>query len=142
MKLEKIRHTLAHIMMQVLEKQYGAIPGVGPSIENGFYHDFEAKVQITDNDLKKIKKEMIKIIKKDFPLTKSVLPIADGIKLLEDKKYTYTAELARDLQKQGENEITFYQQGEFINMCKGPHLESTGQINIKAFTLDKIAGAY
>ncbi len=140
--LEALRHTLSHILMQVLEQLYGAIPAIGPAIDNGFYHDFDAKTQITEKDLKNIKREMIKIINKDLPVEHKTLPIKEAIKLLKKKKYIYTLELAKDLQKEGASEISFYQQGEFINMCKGPHLESTGKINPKAFKLTKIAGTY
>jgi len=141
-QLEKIRHSLAHILMQALEKLYGAIPGIGPAIDEGFYHDFETKEKITEKDLKKITKEMKKIISKNFPIEKEILNIDEGIKLLENKKYTYTLELAKELKEKGEKEITFYKQGDFINMCKGPHLKSTGEINVDAFKLTKIAGAY
>jgi len=168
--LEIIRHSLSHILMQSLSRLYGAIPGVGPAIDNGFYHDFdilspplnpplskggsekassiEKKVhpdgiiQITPDDLPKIEKEMKKIIKANYPIEKKVMPIDEGINFLKEKGYIYTAELAEDLKKEGETQISFYQQAEFINMCKGPHLESTGQINPDAFKLTKLAGAY
>ncbi len=140
--LEVLRHSLSHILMQVLEELYGAIPAIGPAIENGFYHDFDAKTQITEKDLKNIKREMIKIINKDLPIKQKTLSIKEGVKLLKKKKYIYTLELAKDLQKEGTSEISFYQQGDFINMCKGPHLESTGKINPKAFKLTKVAGTY
>lgn len=139
---EKLRHSLAHIMMQALENLYDAIPGVGPAIEDGFYHDFDSKEKITDSDLKKIKKEMLKIISKDLPIEKIIMPIDEGIKLLKEKKYIYTLELAEELKNQGETEISFYKQCDFINMCKGPHLKSTGEINMDAFKLTKLAGAY
>ncbi len=139
---EKLRHSLAHIMMQALENLYGAVPAIGPAIEDGFYHDFDLEEKITDKDLKKIKKEMFKIISKDLPIEKVVLPIDEGIKLLKDKNYIYTVELAEELKEQGETELSFYKQGDFINMCKGPHLNSTREVNQKAFKLTKIAGAY
>ena len=151
-----IRHSLAHIMMQVLEHLYGAIPGVGPSTENGFYHDFDAKYSVTENDLPKIEKEMKKLIKQDLKFSKIQVPIDKGIKFLDKKGYKYTAELARDLKKQNQKNISFYYQGKsiqnnlndinnnkgFINMCKGPHIKTTKQINPNAFKLIKIAGAY
>ncbi|MCG2694532.1 threonine--tRNA ligase [Candidatus Parcubacteria bacterium] len=157
--LESLRHSLAHIMMQALENLYGAIPAIGPAIEDGFYHDFSVedgfssggdKIKITDSDLKKIKKEMLKIISKNLPIEKIMMPIDEGIKLLKEKNYIYALELAEELKnpdpanerEKGETEISFYKQGDFINMCKGPHLNSTGEINPKAFKLTKIAGAY
>ncbi len=141
-KLEAIRHSLSHILMQALENLYGAIPGVGPAIEDGFYHDFDAKNQVTLDDLPKIEEEMRKIIKENLKIEKEEMETKDGIKFLKKKKYIYTAELAEDLKKTGEKKITFYRQGDFINMCKGPHVESTGKINFKAFKLTKVAGAY
>ncbi len=140
--LEALRHSLAHIMMQALENLYGAVPGIGPAIEDGFYHDFDCEQKITDKDLKNIKKEMLKIISKNLPIEKIMMPIDEGIQLLKDKKYIYTLELAEELKAQGEKEISFYKQGDFINMCKGPHLNSTGEVNKDAFKLTKISGAY
>jgi len=141
-KQEKLRHSLAHILMQSLENLYDAVPGVGPAIEDGFYHDFDSKTKITDKELKKIEKQMKKIISQKLPIEKNILPIDEGIKLLKDKNYTYTAELAEELKAKGEKEISFYKQGDFINMCAGPHLDSTGEINPDAFKLTKVAGAY
>jgi threonyl-tRNA synthetase len=140
--LEIMRHSLAHVMMQALENLYGAIPGVGPAIENGFYHDFDCGYKIKEEDLEKIGAEMKKIIAESLEIRRMELPIDEGIKLLQNKKYKYTAELAQDLKKEGEEKISFYKQGDFINMCKGPHLESTGEINPEGFKLTKIAGAY
>ncbi|MFH1030236.1 MAG: threonine--tRNA ligase [bacterium] len=154
--LETLRHTLSHVLMQALARLYGAIPGVGPAIENGFYHDIDIPAQnvgvqnfeplrngqISLEDLPKIEKEMRKIIAENLPIEKKNMPIDEGIKFLKDKGYAYTAELAKDLKAEGENAITFFQQGEFINMCKGPHLASTGEINPDAFKLTKLAGAY
>jgi threonyl-tRNA synthetase len=141
-KLEAVRHSLSHILMQALENLYGAIPGVGPEIEDGFYHDFDSKNQITLDDLPKIENEMKEIIKKNYKIEKEEMEIDRGIKFLKDKKYIYTAELAEDLKKKGEKKISFYRQDNFVNMCKGPHVESTGKVNYKAFKLTKVAGAY
>ena len=127
--LEIKRHTLAHIMMQALTRLYGAIPGVGPAIEDGFYHDFDCETKISSDDLGKIEEEMKKIIKENLDIERKEVEIDDGIKLLEEKKYKYTKELAEELKKEGETEISFYEQGEFINMCKGPHLENTSKID-------------
>jgi len=150
--LEAMRHTLAHVMMQALENLYQAVPGVGPAIANGFYHDFDAVYQVKEEDLAKIEEEMKKIIKENLEIKRKEMPVAAGIKFLQTKKYDYTAELARDLKKdpssakasagKGEKKISFYEQGEFMNMCKGPHLKSTGEINPDSFKLTKVAGAY
>ncbi len=138
--LEVMRHSLSHIMMQALERLYKAIPGVGPAIEDGFYHDFDCDYQVTEADLGKIEKEMKKIIKEDLSIKKRVMPMNEGIKFLKKKGYKYTAELAQDLKKEGESKISFYEQGDFVNMCKGPHVKSTGQVG--EFKLTKLAGAY
>jgi len=141
-QLEIIRHSLSHVLMHALIRLYGAIPGVGPAIDNGFYHDIDAEHQIALDDLPKIEDEMKKIIKENFPIEKKVMPIDEGIKFLKDKGYIYTTELAEELKTQRETEISFYQQENFINMCKGPHLASTGEINPDSFKLTKLAGAY
>lgn len=141
-KSEIIRHSASHVLMQALTRLYGAVPGVGPAIENGFYHDIDVEYQITLENLPKIENEMKKIIKENLLIKKKVMPIDEGIKLLKNKGYIYTAELAEDLKAQGESEISFYEQGDFINMCKGPHLGSTGELNPDAFKLTKLAGAY
>ncbi|MBU1085175.1 threonine--tRNA ligase [Patescibacteria group bacterium] len=140
--LESMRHSLAHVMMQALENLYQAIPGVGPAIDDGFYHDFDATYQVTDADLPKIEAEMKKIIKQNLKIEKKIMPIDEGIKFLKKKGYKYTAELAQDLKAEKESEISFYEQADFINMCKGPHVESTGKIKVDAFKLTKVAGAY
>lgn len=137
---EIINHSTAHVMMQALVNLYGAIPGVGPAIENGFYHDFEAEHQVTLEDLPTIEAEMKKIIKADLPIKRSMMPIDEAIEFLKSKNYNYTAELAEELKSAGETEVSFYEQGDFINMCKGPHLESTKKIG--AFKLLSLAGAY
>jgi threonyl-tRNA synthetase len=85
---------------------------------------------------------MKKIIKEGLVIKKKTMPIKEGIKFLQNKKYKYTVELAKDLKREGEKRITFYEQGEFINMCKGPHVKSTGEIKPDAFKLTKVAGAY
>jgi len=134
------KHSATHILMHALTRLYKAIPGVGPAIEDGFYHDFECKKKVSMDDLKAIEEEMKKIVKEDIKIEKKVMPIAKAIKFLKDKGYKYTVELAEDLKEQGEKEVAFYENGDFINMCKGPHVSSTGII--KAFKLTKVSGAY
>lgn len=141
-ELEIIRHSFAHVLMQALEKMYGAIPAVGPAIQNGFYHDFDCNYQVKEEDLLKIEKTMKKIIKDNLKIEKSVMSIDDAIKALQEKKYIYTVELAEDLKKAGETEVGFYEQGGFMNMCKGPHCATTRDLNPDSFKLTKIAGAY
>ncbi|MBD3300146.1 MAG: threonine--tRNA ligase [Candidatus Moranbacteria bacterium] len=141
-KLEFLRHSFAHVSMQALEKLYGAIPGVGPAIEDGFYHDFDCEHQVTKEDLKKIEKQMKKIIGQNLKIEKEEMTIPEARKLLKEKKYKYTLELLDELEKEGEKKVAFYKQGDFVNMCKGPHVESTGELNAKAFKLVKLAGVY
>ncbi len=141
-ELEIMRHSFAHVLMQALEKMYGAIPAVGPVIENGFYHDFDCNYQVKEEDLPKIEKTMKKIIKDNLVIEKEVMSIDDAIKALQEKKYIYTAELAEDLRKEGETEVSFYKQGDFMNMCRGPHCATTRDLNPRAFKLTKVAGAY
>lgn len=140
--LTTMRHSLAHILMHALKHLYDAMPGVGPAIENGFYHDFDCDRQITEADLPKIEKEIKKIIKTNLIIRKKVMSIDKSIQILKEKGYQYTAELAEDLNKEGKKEVSFYEQGDFINMCEGPHIKSTSEINPDAFKLTKVAGAY
>lgn len=140
--LENIRHSFSHVLMQALERLYGAVPGVGPAIENGFYHDFDCKYSVKPEDLLKIEKVMRKIIKENLKIEKKEMPIDEAIKFLKEKSYIYTAELAEDLRGEGEKTINFFRQGDFINMCKGSHVQSTGELDPKAFKLTRIAGAY
>ena len=140
-KLESMRHSLAHIMMQAITRLYpDAVPAVGPYIENGFYHDFDSSHSVSDDDLKKIEKEMKNIIKKNLPIEKEIKTFEEADKYFDEKKYIYTKEFANELKEAGEENVTFYKQGEFMNMCKGPHVESTKKVG--AFRLIKVAGAY
>ncbi|MFH1551858.1 MAG: threonine--tRNA ligase [bacterium] len=142
-KIEILRHSLAHIMATAVLDMFPKTQlGVGPAIENGFYHDFDLPENLKSEDLSKIEKKMKEIIKQDFLFKKTTQPIDQAIKDAQDKKLKYRAELIKELKEQGEKEVCFYESGKFINLCKGPHLKSTGQINPEAFKLTKIAGAY
>ena len=111
---------------------------IGPAIENGFYYDFDMDHKISDQDLLKIQKEMKKIIKANYPLERFELPREEAIKFMEDKGEDYKVELIKDLPE--DEVISFYKQGDFTDLCAGPHMESTGQI--KAVKLQSVAGAY
>lgn len=143
-KIETIRHSFSHIMAAaVLEMFPNAQLGVGPSIEDGFYHDFDlGKKSISPEDLPKIEKKMKEIIKKNLPFEKTVTPISQALKQTKAKKLKYRAELIEDLKKEGEKKVSFYQTGDLINLCKGPHIKSTKELNPDAFKLTKVAGAY
>ena len=133
------RHTCAHVLAQALKTVYPTCKlSIGPVIENGFYYDIDFVTPITQADLAKIESEMKKIIKSNLPIERFTLPRAEAIELMKGFNETYKVELIEDL-PDGE-EISFYKQGNFIDLCRGPHLPSTGKI--KAFSLTSIAGAY
>ncbi|MDP4180227.1 MAG: threonine--tRNA ligase [Bacillota bacterium] len=133
------RHTTSHVMAQAVKNLYpNAKLAIGPSIETGFYYDFDIDKPFSNEDLEKIEKGMEKIIKEDLPLERFTLPREEAMKFMEDRGEPYKVELIRDL-PQGE-EISFYKQGDFVDLCAGPHLASTGKI--KAIKLLSVAGAY
>ncbi len=137
--LEAYRHTAAHVMAQAVKRVYSDVKlGIGPAIEEGFYYDFDLEERINPEDLKRIEEEMQKIIKEDLPLEKEILTKEEAYKLLKEEKEDYKLELLEELEP--EEEVSIYKQGDFFDLCKGPHLESTGQL--KAFKLLSIAGAY
>ena len=137
--LNVYRHTCAHVLAQALKTVYPTCKlSIGPVIENGFYYDVDFVTPIAQADLEKVETEMKKIIKSNFPIERFSLPRKEAIALMEGFNETYKVELIRDL-PEGE-EISFYKQGNFIDLCRGPHLPSTGKI--KAFSLTSIAGAY
>jgi len=133
------RHTTSHIMAQAVKRLYPQVKlAIGPSIENGFYYDFDIDKPLSVEELEKIEKEMDKIVKEDLVLERFTLPRDEAIRFMEQKGEPYKVELIRDL-PEGE-EISFYKQGEFTDLCAGPHVPSTGKI--KAFKLLNVAGAY
>ena len=133
------RHTCAHVLAQALKTIYPTCKlAIGPVIENGFYYDIDFVTPITKEDLAKIEAEMQKIIKSNLPVERFTLPREEAIRLMEEYDEKYKVQLIEDL-PEGE-EISFYKQGSFTDLCRGPHLPSTGKI--KAFRLTGIAGAY
>jgi threonyl-tRNA synthetase len=133
------RHTTSHIMAQAVKRLYPNVKlAIGPSIDNGFYYDFDTDKPFSVEELEAIEKEMAKIIKEDYPLERFTLPRDEAIRYMEERNEPYKVELIRDL-PEGE-EISFYKQGEFVDLCAGPHLPSTGKV--KAFKLLSVAGAY
>ena len=136
--LEIIRHTTSHIMAQAVKRLYpDAKLAIGPAIENGFYYDFD-NLDIKQEDLEKIESEMKKIIKENLKMESFKLPRDEAIKLMESKGESYKVELINDLED-GE-EISFFKQGEYVDLCVGPHLIYTKAV--KAFKLLNITGAY
>ena len=137
--LHVYRHTCAHVLAQALKTIYPTCKlAIGPVIENGFYYDIDFVTPITKDDLAKIEAEMQKIIKSNLPVERFTLPRKEAIELMKSYDEKYKVELIEDL-PEGE-EISFYKQGNFTDLCRGPHLPSTGKI--KAFRLTGIAGAY
>ena len=137
--LEVYRHTCAHVLAQALKTIYPTCKlAIGPVIDNGYYYDVDFKTPISMDDFAKVEAEMKKIVKSNLPIERFTLPREEAIALMSKYHETYKVELIQDLPK-GE-EISFYRQGAFIDLCRGPHLPSTGKI--KAFRLVSIAGAY
>ena len=132
-------HTTSHIMAQAIKRLYPEIKlAIGPSIDNGFYYDFDTEKPFTPEMLEAIEKEMKKIIKEDLPLERFELPRKEAIKFMEEKEEPYKVELINDLPEDAI--ISFYKQGEFTDLCAGPHVMSTGKI--KAVKLLSSSGAY
>ncbi len=139
----KQRHTLSHIMAAAVKRIYAGTTtlqfGVGPAIDNGFYYDIDfGGVKVSDEDLKKIEKEMRKIIAQKLPMVYSEKSRAEALKWAEENGQKFKAELINDLPE--DETISFYTLGEFEDLCKGPHVDDTGKVG--AFKLDKVAGAY
>lgn len=137
--LDVYRHTCSHVLAQAVKTIYPtAHLAIGPVIENGFYYDFDFKTPITQEDLVKIEEEMKKIIKANLPISRYELSRQDAISLMKGFSEPYKVQLIEDLPEDAN--ISFYKQGAFTDLCKGPHLTSTGRI--KAFKLTSITGAY
>ena len=132
-------HTSSHIMAQAIKRLYPNTKlTIGPSIDNGFYYDFDVKKPFSEEDLQKIEEEMKKIVKEDLKLEKYTLPREEAIKFMKEKEEPYKVELIEEL-PEGE-EISFYKQGEFTDLCAGPHVGSTGEI--KAIKLLSSSASY
>ena len=145
-KIEIIRHSLSHILAAaVLEMFPEAKFGIGPAIENGFYYDFDLPRTLIPEDLPILEKKMKKIIKRNFSFDKEEIPAKKAIELFKKAKQNYKVGLIEDLikeDKEKNNKVKIYKTGNFVDLCKGPHLDSAGEINPKTFKLTKISGAY
>ena len=138
--LEIIRHDAAHVMAEAVKELYTDTQvTIGPSIENGFYYDFARPTPFTPEDLEKIEERMREIVERDESVSREVWDRAEAIAFFKDQGEFYKAEIIEALP--AEEEITLYRQGGFIDLCRGPHLPSTGKLG-KAFKLMKLAGAY
>ncbi len=133
------RHTTSHIMAQALKRLYPDVKlAIGPSIADGFYYDVDSETPLTADDLTKIEAEMKKVVKEALPITRFTKSRQDAIEYFKEKDEPYKVELVEDLPEDAE--ISFYQQGEFVDLCAGPHLMTTKPV--KAFKLTSLAGAY
>ena len=138
-ELRTIRHTASHVLAQAVKRLYPETKlAIGPAIDDGFYYDFDREGGFTPDDLEKLEAEMKKIVKENLALKPFVLPRDEAIKFMQEKGEPYKVELIEDL-PEGET-ISFYQQGDFVDLCAGPHILYTK--GIKAFKLTSIAGAY
>ena len=138
--LAALRHTTSHVMAQAIKRIWPETKlAIGPSIADGFYYDIDRDEPVTSDDLAKIEAEMKKIIKEALPLERFELPRAEAIALMKEKNEPYKVELIEDLPE--DSIISFYKQGEFTDLCAGPHLMNTKEVG-KAFKLMNIAGAY
>ena len=134
-----LRHTASHILAQAVKRLWPeAKLAIGPAIDKGFYYDIDMEHTLTPEDLGKIEKEMSRIVKENLPITKSVMSRQEAIEFFKSKNEDYKVELIQDLPEDAV--ISCYSQGDFIDLCAGPHVASTGKV--KAFKLQSIAGAY
>ena len=138
-ELRVLRHTASHVLAQAVKRLYPETKlAIGPAIDDGFYYDFDREGGFTPEDLEKLEAEMAKIVKENLPIKPFTLPRKEAIKLMKEKDEPYKVELIEDL-PEGET-ISFYTQGEFTDLCAGPHILYTK--GVKAFKLTSIAGAY
>jgi threonyl-tRNA synthetase len=137
--LEVIRHSTAHLLAQAVKELYPeAQVTIGPVIENGFYYDFAYEKGFTPDDLQAIEKKMEELAKRDFKVERQVMPRDDAVNFFRNMGEEYKAEIIEDIPK--DQQISLYRQGDFIDLCRGPHVPNTGKL--KAFKLMKLAGAY
>ena len=135
------RHTTSHILAQAMKRLHPEVKlAIGPAIEDGFYYDFDSETPFTPEILEELEAEMKKICKERIPLERFELPREEAIKFMADRNEPYKVELIEDL-PEGEV-ISFYKQGDFTDLCAGPHLDSTGRVKANAFKLTSVTGAY
>lgn len=140
--LETMRHSLSHIMAAaVIDMFPEAKLGIGPSIDNGFYYDFDLPRALIPEDLVIIDNKMRKLIKEDLKFEKTEIPIKEAIKEAKKKGEVFKLELLEDLKTKGEKTVTFYRIGSFVDLCTGPHVSSTGKVGT-SFSLNRFSGAY
>ena len=141
--LDALRHTAAHILAQAVKRLFPETKlAIGPAIASGFYYDFDSEHVFTPEDLAALEAEMAKIVQADYPLVREEISREDAIKMFKDMNETYKLELINEITEKfdGNMPLSIYRDGEFIDLCAGPHVASTGKV--KAFKLQSIAGAY
>src|SRR3989442_1230627 len=137
--LDTIRHSTAHLMAMAVQDLFpGTQVTIGPVIENGFYYDFGTDRPFSDEDLRRIEEKMSEIAKRDLPIKREVWARDDAIKLFDKIGEKYKVQIIRDIQ--GDETLTIYRQGDWFDLCRGPHVPSTGRLG--AFKLLSVAGAY
>jgi len=141
--IEMKRHSLSHILAMAVQTIWeDAKLAIGPAIENGFYYDFDINTTISEEDLTKIEEIMKNLIKKDLKFTQKKMKIDDAKSLFAKKGEIYKVELISELAERGEKEVSIYETGNWLDLCIGPHVSSTSEINIDGFKLDRVSGAY
>lgn len=139
--LEITRHTAAHVMAQAVKRLFDDVSlAIGPAIDDGFYYDFDMNHSLSEEDFDAIKEEMRDIVESDYELERYSMSIDEARKYLEERGEEYKIELLEEFEGEGESELTFYRQDGFTDLCRGPHLQSTGQL--EHFDLLDVAGAY
>ena len=136
-----LRHSASHALAQAVQRLWpGTEYAIGPTIENGFYYDFRIAEPVSDSDFVRIEQEMAKIVAENLPVARAELPREEALKLFQNKDQPFKVELIEDLPD--EQTISIYTQGEFVDLCRGPHLPSTGRLGKGTFKLLSVAGAY
>lgn len=141
--LPLLRHSAAHIMAQAIKRLFPTAKlAIGPSVENGFYYDIDCETKISSEDFPKIEKEMAKIVSENLPFSRQDLSTSDAKKFFLKLNENYKVELIDDLEKNGITQVSLYTQGDFTDLCRGPHLPSTSKLGTDTFKITSIAGAY
>lgn len=136
--LDTLRHSTAHVMAQAVKDLYGDVKlAIGPAVEDGFYYDFDAPIRFSEEDLEKIEKRMEEIVREDLPFERQEMPRSEAIEFFRERGEPYKVEL---LEEMDNDSVSIYRQGNFVDLCRGPHIPSTGKIG--AFKLLSLAGAY
>jgi len=143
MDINTVRHSLSHIMAAaVLEIRPKAKLAIGPSISTGFYYDFKFEDQFSDTEFKEIEKRMKKMIGRKLPFEQYDMGVDEAIEFYKKQGNEFKVELIEELKAEGQKTVTFYKMGDFVDLCKGPHVTNTGDISADIFKIDKTAGAY